>query len=73
MVAEWWVEKNPEFKTIDRGAEWLGGFCDQLTREELHPADWSHLEELKDWQREQRELMDNGYPIAGPSTRQNHM
>lgn len=60
MVAQWWMEKNRDFKTIDRGAEWLEGFCDRLTREELHPADWDHLEELKKWQKEEMELADNG-------------
>jgi hypothetical protein len=47
MVAQWWMEKNQDFKTIDCRADWLEGFCDRLTREELHPANWDYFEELK--------------------------
>ena len=57
MVAQWWLEKNPEFRVIERGADWLEGFCHRLNSEELHPADWDHLEELWAWHKQQKELM----------------
>ena len=67
MVAQWWLEKNLDFMTIDWGG-WLEGFCDWLTKEDLHPADWDHLEELKKWHEEQRELMEDNQLVVGPST-----
>jgi len=67
MVATWWLEEHPDFKTFD-GAEWLVGFCHRLTDDELHPTDWDHLKELTMWH-EQKQGRDVGdaQPFAGPS------
>jgi len=67
MVATWWLEEHPDFKTFD-GAEWLVGFCNRLTDDELHPTDWDHLKELTAWH-EQKQGRDVGdaQPFAGPS------
>jgi len=50
------------------GAEWLVGFCNRLTDDELHPTDWDHLKELTAWH-EQKQGRDVGdaQPFAGPS------
>jgi len=58
------LKKNPKFMIIECSTGWLEGFYDRLRREELHPADWDHLEELKAWHEQQRELMGDEQTTA---------
>ena len=69
MVAQWWLDDNPDFKTLDVGGEWLVGFYRRLKEDELHPTDWEHLKELNKWHEEkEEESSDNTQAPAGPSS-----
>jgi hypothetical protein len=52
IMADWWLQDHPDFKTLERGGEWLTGFRNRLRKEDLHPLDWDHLDELVAWQEE---------------------
>lgn len=58
MMADWWLRDNPEFKTLEQGGAWLQGFRNSLAKDELHPLDWVHLEELEAWHRDKQGLGD---------------
>jgi hypothetical protein len=69
MVAAWWLQSHPNVRTIDSGAEWLAGFRTTLGREDLHSADWDHVDELTTWHNEKdREALHELEPGTGESS-----
>jgi hypothetical protein len=52
MIADWWLRDYPDFETLDCGREWLKGFHNCLKKDNLHPLDWDHLDELESWHEE---------------------
>ena len=69
IMADWWLQKNPGFETLDQGGAWLKGFCDSLEKSELHPLDWEHLEELETWHKKQgKDGENNAQFVEGSST-----
>ena len=70
MVAQWWLQENPDFETLDAGGEWLEGFYRRLKEDVLHPTDWEHLRELSEWHKQKEGgSTDNTQPLAGTSSR----
>jgi hypothetical protein len=59
MMAGWWLQDHPEFKTLECGGEWLKGFCTHLRKDNLHPLDWDHLDELETWHKEKKREVQN--------------
>ncbi len=69
MMAHWWLRENPEFKTLDKGGEWLEGFRDRLEKSDLHPLDWEHLDELVAWHEDKQIDTEQATEfVEGPST-----
>jgi hypothetical protein len=69
-MAGWWLHDNPEFQTLEQGGEWLEGFRSRLGKDELHPLDWDHLEELAAWHDDmQRDVERASEFVEGPSSR----
>ena len=68
MVGGWWLKAHPNFKPHESSAEWLVGFCDQLTQDDLHPIDWDHIKELILWGKEKEREIDDMCSVAGPSS-----
>jgi hypothetical protein len=69
MMADWWLRDNPEFRTLERGGQWLEGFRTRLGKDDLHPLDWDHLDELVAWHNEkQRGAQRDIELVAGSST-----
>jgi hypothetical protein len=60
MIADWWLCKNPKFKTFEKGGNWLIDFCSHLSEEDPHSLDWEHLKELTAWHEEKEQEMQ-GY------------
>ena len=52
MIADWWLRDHPDFETLDCSGEWLKGFRNHLEKDDLHPLDWDHLDELEGWHEE---------------------
>ena len=80
MMADWWLQANPEFTVLEEGGKWLNGFRSRLENKDLHRNDWAHLKEVVAWHKDrqmdtnsegtsQHEDMENASePEAGPST-----
>jgi hypothetical protein len=49
MMADWWLRDNPEFRTLECSGQWPEGFCTCLEKDDLHPLNWDHLDELVAW------------------------
>ncbi|KAI0282679.1 hypothetical protein BC826DRAFT_1110691 [Russula brevipes] len=58
MVASWWLQSHPDVSVVDHGAHWLSGFHSTISREDIHSADWDHIEELTAWH-EEKEREEN--------------
>jgi len=68
-MADWWLQKNPGFKTLDEGRGWMKGFCDSLKKSKLHPLNWEHLDELVTWHKKQGNDGENNTEfVEGSST-----
>jgi hypothetical protein len=52
IIAGWWLRDHSDFKTLERSGEWLAGFRNRLGKDDLHPLDWEHLDELEAWHEE---------------------
>ena len=80
MMADWWLEANPEFTVLEEGGQWLNSFCSRLENKDLHRNDWAHLEEVVTWHKDKqmdtdlegmsqhKDMEDAGEPEAGPLT-----
>jgi hypothetical protein len=64
MMAEWWLDTNPDFKLLDGSGLWLVGFCQQLKENKLHLNDAEHLQELITWHEEKSNSKGEGGGIA---------
>jgi hypothetical protein len=68
MVTEWWSQEHSEVKLVEGCAEWLVGFYSRPDKDELHPVDREHLEELIEWHKtKENERTGDTQPVAGPS------
>jgi hypothetical protein len=71
LMAGWWLRDHPDFKTLERGGEWLEGFRGRLVKDDLHPLDWDHLNELVSWHNnKQKEVEPAGEFVEGSSALQ---
>jgi hypothetical protein len=68
MIAYWWLRENPGFKTLEKGGEWLEGFCSRLEKKDLHTLDWDHLEELVVWHEEKQDVEHADQFVEGSSS-----